>query len=191
LSPPPHPTRCPWCGDDPLYCRYHDNEWGVPQRDGRALFEKLCLEGLQAGLSWITILRRRADLRIAFDGFEPTRLAAWTDEDRLAVLDRPGVIRHRGKIEAICGNARAVIKEFDDLGDFSTFIWSFAPLAEPARSRPATSDDLTTETVESRRLAKELKARGFRFIGPVSAHAFMQSMGLVDDHLVSCHRATS
>ena len=183
--------RCPWCGNDPLYCRYHDEEWGVPERNGRALFEKICLEGMQAGLSWITILRRRDDLRIAFDGFEPAQLATWTDEDRLAVLDRPGVIRHRGKIEAVCGNARAVIEEFDDLGAFATFIWSFAPLAEPARSRPATSDDLTTETVESRRLAKELKARGFRFIGPVSAHAFMQSMGLVDDHLVSCHRATS
>ncbi|MDG2021202.1 MAG: DNA-3-methyladenine glycosylase I [Phycisphaerales bacterium] len=184
-------TRCGWCGDDPLYCRYHDEEWGVPQRDGRVLFEKLCLEGLQAGLSWITILRRRDDLRIAFDGFEPERLAAWTDEDRLAVLDRPGVIRHRGKIEAICGNARAVIGEFEGLDDFSRFVWSFAPAPDAERRRPETTDDLATETVESRRLAKALKARGFRFIGPVSAHAFMQSMGLVDDHLVGCHRATS
>lgn len=184
-------TRCGWCGDDPLYCRYHDEEWGVPQRDGRVLFEKLCLEGLQAGLSWITILRRRDDLRIAFDGFEPDRLAAWTDEDRLAVLDRPGVIRHRGKIEAICGNARAVIDEFEGLDDFSRFVWSFAPASDAERRRPETSNDLATETAESRRLASALKARGFRFIGPVSAYAFMQSMGLVDDHLAGCHRATS
>ena len=191
MSGMPDPVRCPWCGNDPLYCRYHDEEWGVPQRDGRALFEKLCLEGMQAGLSWITILRRRDDLRLAFDGFEPARLAMWTDADRLAVLDRPGVIRHRGKIEAVCGNARAVIKEFDDLGAFATFIWSFAPPAKARRDRPATPNDLATETVESRLLAKALKARGFRFIGPVSAHAFMQSMGLIDDHLVGCHRARS
>ena len=149
----PPPPRCGWCGDDPLYCRYHDEEWGVPQRDGRVLFEKLCLEGLQAGLSWITILRRRDDLRIAFDGFEPDRLAAWTDEDRLAVLDRPGVIRHRGKIEAICGNARAVIDEFEGLDDFSRFVWSFAPASDAERRRPETSNDLATETAESRRLA--------------------------------------
>lgn len=191
MSGVPDPVRCPWCGNDPIYCRYHDEEWGVPERDGRALFEKICLEGMQAGLSWITILRRRDDLRVAFDGFEPARLATWTDKDRLAVLDCPGVIRHRGKIEAVCGNARAVIKEFDDLGAFSTFIWSFSPPAKARRDRPATPNDLATETVESRLLAKALKARGFRFIGPVSAHAFMQSMGLIDDHLVGCHRATS
>lgn len=191
MSSSQNPPRCSWCGADPLYCRYHDEEWGFPQRDGRSLFEKLCLEGMQAGLSWITILRRRADLRIAFDGFEPTPLAAWTEEDRLAVLERPGVIRHRGKIDAVCGNARAVIEEFNDLDDFSSFIWSFAPAADAGQKRPATVDDLATETADSRRLAKALKAHGFRFIGPVSAHAFMQSMGLVDDHVAGCHRATS
>ncbi len=182
-------VRCDWCGDDPLYQRYHDEEWGVPQRDGDALFEKLCLEGLQCGLSWLTILRRREDLRAAFDGFDPRRLAHWTDRDRLDVLDRPGVIRHRGKIDAICGNARVMTDAFEDADRFAAFVWSFAPDAGSDRPRARCTADLDTETPESRRLARALRRLGFRFVGPVTAHAFMQAMGLVDDHQVDCHRA--
>ena len=182
-------VRCDWCGDDPLYQRYHDEEWGVPQRDGDVLFEKLCLEGLQCGLSWLTILRRREDLRRAFDDFDPRRLAHWTDRDRLAVLDRTGVIRHRGKIEAICGNARVMVGAFEDADRFAEFIWSFAPESDPSRSRPRHTGELETETPASRRLARELRRLGFRFVGPVTAHAFMQAMGLRDDHQAGCHRA--
>ena len=180
--------RCDWCGNDPLYQRYHDEEWGFPQRDGDVLFEKLCLEGLQCGLSWITILRRREDLRRAFDGFDPRRLARWTDRDRSEVLERPGVIRHRGKIDAICGNARAMTEAFEDADRFAEFIWSFAPDVDPARRRPRNTAEVATETPESRRLARALRRLGFRFVGPVTAHAFMQSMGLVDDHQAGCHR---
>ena len=182
-------VRCDWCGEDPLYQRYHDEEWGVPQRDGDVLFEKLCLEGLQCGLSWITILRRREDLRRAFDGFDPRRLAHWTDRDRIEVLDRPGVIRHRGKIDAICGNARVMTEAFEDADRFAEFVWSFAPAVDPNRTRAKNTGELETETAESRRLARALRRLGFRFVGPVTAHAFMQAMGLVDDHQADCHRA--
>lgn len=177
-------SRCPWCGDDPLYVRYHDEEWGRPVHDGRALFEKLCLEAMQAGLSWITILRRRADLRIAFDGFEPSILATWSDDMLETVRERPGVIRHAGKIRAVRDNARAVLDGWPTLGDFAEEIWSHAP--PPRARRPETMVDVPTRTPESEALARGLRARGLRFVGPVSAYAFMQSMGLVDDHLASC-----
>ena len=182
-------VRCDWCGKDPLYQRSPDEEWGVPQRNGDALFEKLCLEGLQCGLSWLTILRRREDLRSAFDGFDPRRLAHWTDRDRIDVLDRPGVIRHRGKIDAICGNARVMTGAFEDADRFAEFIWSFAPDVDPDRTRAKNTGELVPETAESRRLARALRRLGFRFVGPVTAHAFMQAMGLVDDHQADCHRA--
>lgn len=186
-APPP---RCDWCGTDSEYCRYHDEEWGVPVHDGRALFEKLCLEAMQAGLSWITILRRRDAMRQAFDGFEPSRLAAWSDAMLEEVRERPGVIRHAGKIRAIRDNARVILDEWPSLEAFAESIWSHAPSPEE-RVRPATMADLPTRTDESTALAGMLRARGFRFVGPVSAYAFMQSMGLVDDHLATCFRARS
>lgn len=187
-TPPDGRHRCDWCGSDPEYCRYHDEEWGEPVHDGRALFEKLCLEAMQAGLSWITILRRRDDLRLAFDGFDPTRLADWTDATLDDVKERPGVIRHAGKIRAVRDNARVVLDAWPSLDDFAESIWSFAPNSK-SRTRPGSLADLPTSTPESVALARMLKGRGFRFIGPVSAYAFMQSMGLVDDHLSSCWRA--
>ena len=180
--------RCDWCGTDPEYCRYHDEEWGVPVHDGHVLFEKLCLEAMQAGLSWITILRRRDALRRAFDGFQPSSLAEWPDAMLEEVRERPGVIRHPGKIRAIRDNARALLDAWPSLDGFAESIWAFAPTAG-SRLRPATMADVPTRTRESEALARMLKSRGLRFVGPVSAYAFMQSMGLVDDHLATCWRA--
>lgn len=180
------PVRCPWCGTDPLYTAYHDTEWGVAERDSRALFEKLVLDGFQAGLSWITILRKRDNFRRAFDGFDPERLARWTDADVARALADPGIVRHRGKIEAAVGNARAFLA-VEDRESFSDFLWRFTG-GEPIVNRFATQSDVPTETVESRAMSKALRAAGFRFCGPVITYAFMEATGIVNDHLTSCHR---
>lgn len=175
--------RCCWCGVDPQYVAYHDNEWGQPVHDGRALFEKLSLEGFQAGLSWLTILRRREAFRDAFDNFCPATVAEFTaaDVDRLA--NDAGIIRHPGKIEAVLANARIVL----DLGGedaLAQLVWDHQP---PPRPRPQHLREVATQTPQSQALSRQLRTLGWRFIGPTSAYAFMQSVGMVDDHFEGCH----
>jgi DNA-3-methyladenine glycosylase I len=170
--------RCWWSVSTPEYVRYHDEEWGRPVRDDRALFEKLCLEAFQSGLSWLTILRKRDAFRAAFDGFEIAKVAAYGDEDVARLLGDASIVRNRAKIEAAIANARAAV----DL-PLAELLWSFAP---PARPRPRTPADIPATTEESTAMAKELKRRGFRFVGPTTAYALMQACGLVDDHLEGC-----
>jgi DNA-3-methyladenine glycosylase I len=180
-------ARCWWCGDDPLYVDYHDHEWGTPLRDERALFELLCLEGFQAGLSWITILRKREAFREAFEGFEPSVVARFGEADVERLLANPGIVRHRGKVTAVIGNARALEAMHEAGTSLVQAVWSHAPL-----SRPAPLDaraDIPAETPASAAVAKDLKRRGWRFVGPTTVYAFMQAAGLVDDHLDGCHRA--
>ena len=181
----PSPPRCPWCGTDPLYCAYHDEEWGVPERDARALWEKLILDGFQAGLSWITILKKRDNFRAAFDGFNPESIAHWGEPQVLAALANPGIIRHRGKIEGTVQNARAYLA-LQDKGDFATLLWDYVD-GTPRQNRPASGRDIPTESPQSQAMSKMLKKAGFTFVGPTIVYAFMQACGLVNDHLVTCH----
>ncbi|MRX49120.1 DNA-3-methyladenine glycosylase I [Paracoccus sp. S-4012] len=177
--------RCPWCGTDPLYVAYHDEEWGMPERDPRALWEKLVLDGFQAGLSWITILRKREAFRARFEGFDPERVARWGEAEVAAALGDPGIVRHRGKIEAAVTGARAFL-EVEAAEGFAPFLWQFmgdAPIQNEWRA-----GEVPTETVQSRAMAKALRQRGFRFCGPVITYAFMQATGMVNDHLVTCPR---
>lgn len=179
--------RCWWSGDDPAYCAYHDDEWGRPLRDERALFELLCLEGFQAGLAWITILRKRPSFRAAFAGFDIDAVAAFGDADVDRLLTDAGIVRHRGKITATIANARAVQALHAERTSLSELVWSHAP---PPRQRPlAGIGEIPAKTDESIALAKALQRRGMRFVGPTTVYAFMQSAGLVDDHLAGCHRA--
>jgi DNA-3-methyladenine glycosylase I len=177
-------ARCSWCGDDPLYRAYHDDEWGRPLTGDDRLFELLSLEGFQAGLSWLTILRKREAFRAAFDGFAIGRVAAFGEQDVERLLGDAGIVRHRGKIEATIGNAAAAL-EID--GGLSELVWGYAPPSRAARVRRR--DAIPAETPESAALSKELRRRGFRFVGPTIVYAFMQSAGLVDDHLEGCHVA--
>ncbi|MEG6508811.1 DNA-3-methyladenine glycosylase I [Methyloligella sp. 2.7D] len=179
-------TRCPWAGNDPLYIAYHDTEWGVPKHDSRALFEKLVLEGFQAGLSWITILRKRERFREVFDNFEAAQMVDYGPEKIEALLKDPGIIRHRGKIEAAISNARAFL-ELEQGPGFTNFIWDTVD-GQTVQNGFRSMSEIPAETAQSRALAKALKAHGFRFCGPVTVYAFMQSVGLVNDHLVSCPR---
>jgi len=178
--------RCPWPGTDELYVAYHDEEWGVPKTDPRALFEKLVLEGFQAGLSWITILRKRENFRAAFDDFDAERVARYSPKRIERLLADAGIVRHRGKIEAAIDNARAYLALEAGPG-FSKFVWSFAG-GKPKQNRYKSPAEIPAVTPESHALAKALKAHGFRFCGPTTAYAFMQSVGMVNDHLVTCHR---
>ena len=179
--------RCGWVGADPLYVAYHDEEWGVPERDDRELFERLLLEGFQAGLAWITILRKRESFRRAFDGFDPEKIAAYGEADTARLLADPGIVRNRLKVAAAVTNARAFQTTMEEPGGFSGLVWSFAP---PPRSvRPAGHGDIPATTPESDAMSKELKRRGFRFVGSTICYAFMQSAGLVDDHVAGCFRA--
>jgi DNA-3-methyladenine glycosylase I len=179
-------ARCSWSASDPEYRRYHDEEWGREQRDPRALYEKLCLEGFQAGLSWITILRRRPAFRDVFHGFDVHAVAAMTESDVERLLQDARIIRHRGKIEATISNARAVL----DLDlPLTELMWSFAP-APADTPRPTEWGEIPAVTVESTAMSKELRKRGFRFVGPTTMYALMQSTGMVDDHFVGCFRAT-
>jgi DNA-3-methyladenine glycosylase I len=173
-------TRCGWGGSAPEYVVYHDTEWGRPLRGDDALFERLCLEAFQSGLSWLTILRKRENFRRAFAGFAIEKVAAFTADDEERLLADPGIIRNRAKIEASIRNAR-VAAELP--GGLSTLLWSFAP--EP-RPRPATMADVPATSPESVAMAKELKRRGFRFVGPTTAYALMQATGMVDDHVAGC-----
>ncbi len=172
-------TRCWWATSDPAYLAYHDDEWGRAVTDDRALFEKLCLEGFQAGLSWLTILRKREQFREAFAGFDPTAVAAFGPDDEARLLADPGIVRNRAKIAATIGNARAAL----DVASLRDVVWAFAPDPGPPRRSPA---DVPAVTPESTALSRELKRLGFRFVGPTTVYAFMQAMGLVNDHLDDC-----
>ena len=179
--------RCWWCGDDPGYVAYHDQEWGRPVRDDVRLYEKLCLEGFQSGLSWLTILRKREAFRRAFAGFDPAKVARFGAEDVARLLADASIVRHRGKIEAAIHNAARVLDLVQEHGSLSAFVWRFEPPASE-RPRELTHAALSKlgKTPASARLSKALRARGFRFVGPTTAYAFMQAMGLVDDHLEGC-----
>ena len=179
--------RCPWPGEDPLYVAYHDDEWGVPETDDRALFEKLVLDGFQAGLSWITILRKRESFREAFDGFEPERIVRYTPAKVEKLLKNPGIIRHRGKIEATIGNARAYLDIMEKDGSFADFLWAFTD-GVPQVNKWKRITDVPAETPMSIAMSKALKARGFKFCGPTIVYAFAQAVGIVNDHLVTCPR---
>lgn len=178
--------RCTWCGTDPLYVAYHDTEWGVPERDGRALWEKLVLDGFQAGLSWITILRKRDAFRAAFQGFDPAMIASWGDADIARLLADPGIVRHRGKIEATIGNARAYLAIEERMG-FAAFVWRHVDGA-PLQNAWARHADVPAFTPLSMAVSKDLKQAGFRFCGPTITYAWMQATGIVNDHLITCHR---
>ena len=179
-------NRCAWCGTDPLYVAYHDHEWGVPERDPRALWEKLVLDGFQAGLSWITILRKRENFREEFEDFDPERVARW-DEARIEkALQNPGIIRHRGKIAATVKGARLYL-EIEEAEGFAPFLWSFTG-GDPILNRFETMAQVPTATPESTAMSKALKKRGFNFCGPVITYAFMQATGMVNDHVTTCHR---
>jgi DNA-3-methyladenine glycosylase I len=177
-------NRCGWCGEDPLYQAYHDEEWGVPELDGRALWEKLVLDGFQAGLAWITILRKREGFRAAFEGFDPAVIAAWGEPDVARLLTDPGIVRHRGKIEATIGNARAFL-EIGGAEPFAERVWGYVDGA-PLVNHFATLAEVPASTPLSERVSKDLRKAGFRFVGPTIVYAWMQACGLVNDHLVGC-----
>jgi DNA-3-methyladenine glycosylase I len=181
-------VRCWWPGTDPLYVRYHDEEWGRPVRNDHRLFEKICLEGFQSGLSWLTILRKREHFREAFEGFDPDRVARYTARDVTRLLKNAGIVRHRGKIESTINNAKRALDLMVERGSLAKYFWGWEP---PAKERPPVcSYDVlrgTSTTPASVRLSKDLKARGWTFVGPTTVYAFMQAMGLVNDHVEGCH----
>lgn len=178
--------RCTWCGEDPLYVAYHDQEWGVPEWDSRKLWEKLVLDGFQAGLAWITILRKRDNFRAAFHDFDPNVIAGWGEAEVARLLADPGIVRHRGKIEATIGNGRAW-KQIEAREGFDNFLWNFVD-GQPIQNRRASMAEVPAESETSNAISKALKAEGFRFCGPTIVYAFMQATGMVNDHLVSCPR---
>lgn len=180
-------ARCPWCGSDPLYVKYHDEEWGVPSRDDRHLYEKLCLEGQQAGLSWITVLKKRAEYRKSFFNFDVKKVAKMTDDEVALRLQNAGLIRHIGKLIAIRDNAIATLAVQKEFGSLSAFLWSFVG-DKPIVHKLKSYRDAATSSPESDAMAKALKKRGFKFLGTTTLYAFMQSVGMVNDHEVSCFR---
>jgi DNA-3-methyladenine glycosylase I len=179
--------RCSWPGEDPLYVKYHDEEWGRPVVDDRRLFEKICLEGFQAGLSWITILRKRDNFRRAFADFEPERVARFTARDVQRLLTDEGIVRHRGKIESTINNARRALELEEEMGSLAAYIWRWEPKpsARPKRLTRETLKQMAT-TSQSVAMSKDLKKRGWSFVGPTTSYAFMQAMGLVNDHMDGC-----
>ena len=179
--------RCTWPKVDPLYVAYHDDEWGVPEFDDRALYEKLMLDGFQAGLSWITILRKRENFRRAFDGFEPNRIARYNARKVEALMGDPGIVRNRAKIEGAIASARAYLEIMETGPGFSRLLWDFVD-GKPKVNRFRSTSQVPAETELSRRISKELVARGFKFVGPTIVYAFMQAVGMVNDHLVTCFR---
>lgn len=180
-------SRCGWAGEDPLYIEYHDAEWGLPVYDDRKLFEALVLDGAQAGLSWITILRKRENFRKAFDHFDPEKIARYDSRKIESLMADKGIIRNRRKIEAAVSNARAFLAIRDEMGDFGAFLWSFVGGA-PRRNAWKTISELPVATPESEAMSKALKKKGFKFVGPTICYAFMQAVGMVNDHLVDCFR---
>jgi DNA-3-methyladenine glycosylase I len=179
--------RCGWASNDPLYEKYHDREWGRPLKDDRALFELLTLEGCQAGLSWITVLRKREHYRKVYDGFEPAKIARYTPAKLNKLLADPGIIRHRGKIEASVSNAKAFLAVVEREGSFSKFLWRFVG-GKPRKNSPKRLKQVPARSAESDAMAKALKKEGFKFVGSTICYAFMQASGMVDDHVVGCHR---
>jgi DNA-3-methyladenine glycosylase I len=179
-------TRCGWCGVDPLYVGYHDDEWGVPEYDSRALFEKLLLDGFQAGLSWITILRKREAFRRAFDGFDPEIMARYKEKKLKALMNDARIVRNRAKIEASVDNARAYLK-ISETRPFADYLWDFLD-GKPIANKFRDLKQVPAATPMAEKISKDLKARGFRFCGPTIVYAFMQACGLANDHLVRCHR---
>jgi DNA-3-methyladenine glycosylase I len=180
-------TRCPWPGEDPFYMAYHDDEWGVPEYDDRALFEKLILDGFQAGLSWITILRKRDNFRKAFDDFEPAKIARYDARKIEALMNDAGIVRNRAKIEGTIAGAKAYLKIMEEGPGFAKFLWSYVG-GKPKVNTFKTHKSVPASTPISIAVSKELAARGFKFVGPTIVYAFMQATGMVNDHLVTCHR---
>ena len=180
-------ARCPWPKLDPLYVRYHDEEWGVPEYDDRALYEKLVLDGFQAGLSWITILRKRENFQRAFDAFEPEKIARYTPRKIERLMQDEGIVRNRMKIEGAVLSARAWLGVMEKEGGFSRLLWNFLD-GKPRVNRFRSTSQVPAETALSRKMSKELAGRGFKFCGPTIVYAFMQATGMVNDHIVRCHR---
>ena len=172
--------RCRWCLATPLYVSYHDKEWGFPVGQDQRLFEKLCLEGFQSGLSWLTILNKRENFRAGFAGFDIHKVAQFGEADVERLLQDAGIVRHRGKIEAVINNAKRAIEMVEAEGSLAAFFWRYAP------KQPSTGTDVQAQTVESQALSKELKKRGWKFVGPTTMYALMQAMGMVNDHAPSC-----
>lgn len=179
--------RCPWAGDDPLYQAYHDHEWGVPQFDDHRLFELLILEGAQAGLSWITILRKRENYRAALDDFDARKIAQYDADKLAALLQNAGIVRNRLKIQSLVLNAQGFLAIQQEFGSFSTFIWSFVG-GQPIQNHWQTIENVPARTAESDAMSKALKQRGFKFVGTTICYAFMQATGMVNDHLAGCFR---
>ena len=190
MPSPLHPDgkrRCPWPGQDPFYIAYHDDEWGVPERDDRALFEKLVLDGFQAGLSWITILRKRDNFRRAFDGFVPEKIARYTPKKIERLMQDAGIVRNRMKIEGTVLSARAYLDVMEKGPGFSRLLWDFLD-GKPKVNNFRSTSQVPAESEVSLRMSKELAGRGFKFVGPTIVYAFMQATGMVNDHMVTCHR---
>jgi len=189
-APPIDPAqreRCPWCGTDPLYVRYHDQEWGVPSRDDAHIFEMLLLDNAQAGLSWLTILRKREGYRRAFCGFDPRRIARFTAEDQARLLLDPGIVRNRQKVASAVRNARAWLQVVTEFGSFADYLWRFVD-GEPVQNAFRTLDEVPAATALSDQVSWDLKQRGFNFVGSTIVYAWLQSVGVVNDHLVGCFR---
>jgi DNA-3-methyladenine glycosylase I len=189
MSTPKSPTRCQWAQNDPLLQSYHDEEWGIPERDSRALWEKLMLDGFQAGLSWLIILRKRDAFRRAFKGFEPKVVARFGPADVRRMLQDEGIVRSRAKIEAVIGNAHAYLTMAESGEDFSEFVWGLAG-GQPIRNTWKQPGQVPAKTPLSEKMSAELKKRGFKFVGPVIVYAWMQATGIVDDHVAGCFRRT-
>jgi DNA-3-methyladenine glycosylase I len=179
--------RCPWPKQDPLYLAYHDEEWGVPEYDDRALYEKLILDGFQAGLSWITILRKRENFRQAFDGFAPEKIARYPKRKIERLMQDAGIVRNRAKIEGAVASARAYLEIMERGPGFANLLWDYLD-GRPKQNKYRSTGQVPAETELSRRISKELSGRGFKFVGPTIVYAFMQAVGMVNDHLVVCHR---
>ncbi len=181
------PTRCPWCGTDPLYVEYHDTEWGVPVYDDQTLFEFLILEGAQAGLSWITVLRKRENYRKAFDNFNPEKIARYSDAKKAKLMENEGIIRNKLKIESAVKNAQAYVAMKKNGENFSAFLWSFVG-GKTIDNRHKTTRTVVASTPESDAMSKALKQKGFNFVGTTICYAFMQATGMVNDHIQTCHK---
>lgn len=179
--------RCPWANSDPLYIAYHDKEWGVPEHDDRKLFEKLILEGFQAGLSWLTILKKRENFRRVFENFDPEKMAGFDQRKIQAVLADPGIVRNRLKIEAAVQNARAFLEVQNKYGSFDAYVWQFVD-GRPIQNAWRRVEEIPAQSKKSRAMSQDMQKHGFKFVGPTICYAFMQSMGLVNDHLVDCFR---
>ena len=175
--------RCHWCGTDPLYVHYHDTDWGVPEYDARALWEKLILDGFQAGLSWITILRKRENFRAAFDGFRPEIVVGYDRGKIESLMQDSGIVRNRMKIEGTIASAKVYL----EMPDFSAYLWGFVD-GKPLQTNLRSMADVPTKTALAEKISKDLKQRGFKFVGPTIVYAFMQACGLINDHMVDCHR---